>query len=60
VRNLGFYVLDFVLGLITDIELSKKIFTSRTRCIFYLLKHFLFLNLVIFKLKYNNLILIKS
>jgi hypothetical protein len=61
-------VLDSVLGPIVGVELSKKVFISRVRWIslivelnastnmFYPLKNLLLLNLVIFKLKCNNLI----
>jgi hypothetical protein len=65
----GFYVLDFILKPVTDVELSKEVLTSKVRWMpligewnasanmFYLLKNLLLLSLVIFKLKCNNLIL---
>jgi hypothetical protein len=68
VRSPGFEVLDSVPRPIVGVELPKKVFTSRARWIsliielndsanmFYLSKHLLLLNLVIFKLKCNNLI----
>jgi hypothetical protein len=60
-------VLDSTLTLVAGVELPKKVFTSRVRWMsliielnasanmFYLLKHHLLLNLVMFKLKCNNL-----
>jgi hypothetical protein len=67
VGTLGFLGLDYILRPVASVELSKKVFTSRARWMssivelnastnmFYLLKHLLLLNLVIFKLKCNNL-----
>jgi hypothetical protein len=62
-------MLDSILEPVTDVELLKEVFTSRTRWMpliiewnasanmFYLLKHLLLLIFVICKLKCNNLIL---
>jgi hypothetical protein len=67
VGSSGFYVLDFVLKPVADVELSKEVFTSKTRWMpltvewndsantFYLLKNILLLIHVIFKLKRNDL-----
>jgi hypothetical protein len=67
VGSTGFYVLDSVLKPITGVELSNEVFTSRARWMpltvewntfanmFYLLKNFLLLIHVIFKLKCNDL-----
>jgi hypothetical protein len=67
VGSVGFYVLDYVLRPVTSVELPKRVFTSgagwmsliiklyTSANMFYLLKHLLLLNLVIFKLKCNNL-----
>jgi hypothetical protein len=63
-----FCELDSVLEPVTGVELSKEVYTSRVRWMplilewnpstnmFYLLRYLLLLNLVIFKLKCNNLI----
>jgi hypothetical protein len=68
VGSLGFYVLDSVLKPVAGVELSKEVFTSRARWIplivewnasanmFYLLKNLMLPTLVIFKLKWTNLI----
>jgi hypothetical protein len=65
----GFYVLNSIIKHVAGVELPKEVFTSRARWMtltiewnaftnmFYLLKNILLLILVIFKLKYNNLIL---
>jgi hypothetical protein len=69
VRSPGFYVLDSILKPVAGVELPKEVFISRERWMpltvewnasanmFYLLKNLLFLILVIFNLKCNNLIL---
>jgi hypothetical protein len=69
VGSLCFYVLDSVLKPIAGVELPNEVFTFRARWMpltvegnasanmFYLLKNLLLLILVIFKLKFNNLVL---